>query len=177
MKDVKGKPTMYVMIFIIAGFCDTGDLNLCTVLGNTVCFCFLVKHTMTTVKPTFITGCNLKNELQKEACRETAWNIFIYFSNKAILPKGPICLCIYAVSSADLILQFLFVFLQDWTPNVILLFHFVLYSKRWQEGNAFFVRASLNFILICWLLCLSAFRRKHFAAVAPPLNKSVLNVL
>lgn len=133
MKDVKCKPTMYVTIFIIAGICDTGDLNLCTVLENTVCVCFVVKNKVTTVKPSFITGCNLKNELAKSSLQR---NIFIYFSNKAISPQGPICLCIYAVSSTDLISQFLFVFLQDWTPNVLLLFHFGLYSKRWQERNA-----------------------------------------
>lgn len=67
MKDVKCKPTMYVTIFMISGICDTGDLNLCTVLGNTVCFCFAVKHKVTTVKPSFITGCNLKNELAKRS--------------------------------------------------------------------------------------------------------------
>lgn len=98
MKDVKCKPAIYVTIFIIAGICDMGDLNLCTVLGNAVCFCFVVKHKVTTVKPSFITGCNLKNELAKRSLQRNCLKhlyLFLRQSNLTTRSYLPIFMGLY----------------------------------------------------------------------------------
>lgn len=80
--------TVYVTIFTIAGICDTGDLNLCTGLENTVCFCFVAKHKVTTVKPSFITGCNFKNELAKRSLQRNCLKHLYLFdlTTRACLP-------------------------------------------------------------------------------------------